>query len=496
MNRFFILIAILLLAATMSAQDMNPYANILHSSRCADGNLRVRWNDFTPSPLQTECLYSTGSGWQTVPAEDIGDLWFQALVPYEFGQNLRYRLHSEVSIEGETGVAMHPAYLSSDAFPPTFANLGLIGTDATGDSVMVYGTNLDFTGSWCAATENKIFSAVANVSGSFPTFNSLTSYNAYATTIANPSSVTDTLVYAMLYTFNVAGLINSGLYKMYIDDTGIPAYQRIGDIQSMVMGGRLYLACNIADLTADPEFGEWPNMYDALAIASLSMRLDVNLSTQDVNFGLGDYSTPALLIFKDNRYQVAQNSLPQYSDFEIGAFDPNTLSFNYNDADGDFPLTAEFEFPDGSLVPVVPMSFQFDQQVPFAGYLPYEPESGTLRLSDNGIDFVEYEYSASSAPDTPPLQSGLSCRMPNPFRSGMSDISISLSGLEKGSLTVSVYDIRGRKLGSIHSGSVSGATLELNWDGRINGRDLASGVYILQIRQSVQTLNRRFAVSR
>jgi hypothetical protein len=64
--------------------------------------------------------------------------------------------------------------------------MGWIATDATGFDDGVF-KKLDLTDTWFAATDNKFYSAMANVYGSFPTMNTYTSYNAYITTIVNTS---------------------------------------------------------------------------------------------------------------------------------------------------------------------------------------------------------------------------------------------------------------------------------------------------------------------
>ena len=200
MKNTFFLFAFLLLASLLAAQELNPYMNMMHSSRCADGNLKVRWDDITGNFLGTQCFYSTNGGnWQNAAVEQLEGLQLQALVPYNWGNVLRYRLRTELTYMNETLVYMQTPFLNADAFPPGYNAMGLIGTDATGDSITVYDDILDFTDSWCAATPNKLYSALANVAGSFPTMNSLTSYNVYATVIANPETVADTLAYAMLY---------------------------------------------------------------------------------------------------------------------------------------------------------------------------------------------------------------------------------------------------------------------------------------------------------
>lgn len=490
MKNTLLLCLCLIVTGALFAQA-DPFMNIDHSSRCADGNLRVRWDDLTGNAAGTECLYSTGGTWQNATSETMPSGRMQALVPYNYGQSLRYRMRSEMTYENETFVMMHAPYMAADTFPPSYNNMGSIGVDATGDSLMIYATTLDLTGTWFAATDTKIYSGMGNAAGSFPTFLSLTSYNVYGTTIANPETVVDTLFYAMIYTFNVAGIISPGLYKIMMGESGIPTFERLGNIQSQVAAGKLYMSCNIADLVNDPDFGPWPNMYNALAVASITMRLNVNLQTMEPDFGLGDYSTPAAIYFVDNHYQHSQNTLPVISNFQMSGNGPSEMSFEYSDADGDFPLSVYFETSTGSVFGLEPGSTDFSNSVTFTGTIPFLPESGTLFVSDNEIDFVEYEYGNVANPeDTQPVQT-LQCLMPNPFRGG----ELQLLGLDKSPLTINVFNLRGQNLGTIYNGATSSETLSLQWDGKVQGRKLAGGIYILQAKQDGKTLTHKFILS-
>lgn len=496
MKHISITLAFLLLIALLGAQELMPFGNLRHSSRCADGNLRLRWDDFSGGMVLPECYYrANGGAWQAAAAEPYADGVAQALVPYEFGQVLRYRLRLALEYMGESVAYMQPAFWDDDAFPPQAANMALIGTDATGDSVMVYATNLDLTDTFFAATDNKFYSALANVANSFPTMNSLTSYNFWATTIANPEALADSVVFALVYTFNIPGLISPGLYKLGMDSTGTPTFARVGNIQSQVSGGKLYLACNLADLTGDPDFGIWPNAFNALMVTSLSMKIDIDLQTMQPEFGFGDYSSVGMLEFTDYRYQVSQNTLPQYLNFELPQ-NPPVLSVDYLDADGDFPLIAEFqvEKPVVDTVQLTPNSQDYSQIVNYTTQFSYNPMIATLRFSDNGIDIVEYDYLIGDAPPPGASVPQLSCAMPNPLGPGSN--LITLSGLEKGPLEVGIFNLRGQKLAELYQGIAVQPELQLNFSGAVNGIRLGSGIYFLKLRHNGRVVLHRFVISK
>lgn len=412
--KYAIVISLLLLCAVLTAQEMMPFGDLRHSSVCTDGNLRLRWNDLSGGMYPQECWYNVNNGaWMQATVDNSAMTHAQALLPYQFGQTLRYRLRSEMSYMGESIAYMHPAYLGSDAFPPALNNMALIGTDAIGDSITVYAPMLDLTDSYIAATSTKFYSALANVSNSFPTLNSLTSYNIYLTTIMNVESASDSLAYAMVYSFNIPGVISSGLYRIGMDSEGTPSFARIGNIQSQVSGGKLYMACNIADLVNDPSFGPWPNQYNMLMFTSATIRVDLDLGTMQPSFGFGDNSSIGIIEFLDLHYNVPFNSLPQIAIMGNGT---QMVNVQYDDPDGDFPLIAEFETEFGQIIPLIPSGLDFSQSVIFSTMLPAGVEYGVIRFSDNESDIVQLIWTIVSNEDpinTPPA---IKITMPNPFR--------------------------------------------------------------------------------
>ena len=122
MNRLAALIALLLLASLLPAQLIDPFF-MRHSSRCADGNIRLRWEGLDA----IECYYSNaGADWQQATSEQISTGTQQALIPFQFGQQLKYRLRMQVEELGQSLTMMHAPRLDSDAFPPSLGQLGLI----------------------------------------------------------------------------------------------------------------------------------------------------------------------------------------------------------------------------------------------------------------------------------------------------------------------------------------------------------------------------------
>lgn len=87
--------------------------------------------------------------------------------------------------------------------------------------------------------------------------------------------------------------------------------------------------------------------------------------------------------------------------------------------------------------------------------------------------------SASDPASVPPLFE-LGGIRPNPFRD---ETKFSLQTAKAGQLEISVYNLRGQKARTIHSGMVAAGKTDYAWDGR-DDRDrlVSSGVYLLQAR--------------
>ena len=200
----------------------------------------------------------------------------------------------------------------------------------------------------------------------------------------------------------------------YDSFTQQPVFTRLGNVQSQVSGGALNLACNISDLTADPNFGALP---DAIMMLGLTLKVDIDLASLEPQIGLGDYSTPAFIIFQDNYYQVSQNTLPVCT---FNGYNPSTgiLLIDYWDADADFPLISEAILPDGTILQFLPTGLDYSFPVTYTLQLPViEVDSLIWRFSDNGFDIVQDVVHFVGNQDGYLIPSLLSCTMPNPVYS-------------------------------------------------------------------------------
>jgi hypothetical protein len=446
-----------------------------------------------------ECYYSAnGAAWASALLNETEFTQYETLLPYAYGQTLKYRFRTASSYEGEGYAFLNPAKLDSNTFPPALNQMALIGEDPVGDSVSVYNPSLDLTTSYFGCTDTKFFAAMGNSSGTFPTLVSLVSYNAYMVLLINPESVSDTTAYAMIYTFNIPGIISSGLYKVGMAGD-IPSFERIGNIQSQVSGSKLYLACNISDLIASPEFGAWPNTSHMLLSTAVTMNVSIPYGSTTPTFGFGDYATFGSLLFEFYSINAASNALPVISNVSVSNSPAGqTITFDYNDANQDFPLVSELYLNNGGIFQLTNTEFDFSDTVNFTAFIPALNgwSSGEIRISDNGMDYVNLTIYSTAIGVDASAPVALSCSLPNPVSPRGNAIPIRLSGMQKAPTQISVYNLKGQKIGNIFDFYASSSDQVLNWTGTVNGKTLSSGVYYLRVTQLNNSYNKRITVIR
>jgi hypothetical protein len=502
MARMTLCLILLFSLCLLMAQEITPWQYVRHSAVDNAGSVHVRFNGSPTILNEYELFNFSNSAWQESVLTNPEPLVYEALLPYSAGQNLQYRLRTSYDLAGQNVVALNPAYLDSDAFPPALASLAYIADDPVGDSVMVNYPNLDITGTWCGFSANKIYATMSNVTNTFPTSNSFTSYNMYFAGLANSATaITDSTFYGMLYTSTIPLVFSPGLYKFGLNfaDTTV-AFTRLGNIQSQVVGGKLMLACNISDLTADPSFGAWPPMFNALGFVAGTARIDIDLATMTPTFGLGDYSSLTQLIFEQYDYQVTQNSLPVISDVLL-SYNGNicALEFTYNDANQDFPLYAKVILNDGNqtAVDITPTVPDFTQPMTMTAILPLPTswETAEIRISDNNIDFVTYIISTEVEDETMP--SAFACNAyPNPFNPANANLNITLSGLKNTPVKAAVYNLKGQCVKRLSAVSDKNSAI-LSWDGKTDdNKTAANGVYFLQLEQGSQSVSKKIIIIR
>lgn len=499
MKKLLFVTFLLLSLGFVMAQDMSPWQALRHSAVDANGVMQFLFNTDPTETALYQMYHSINNGaWNQTNINSLEAGLMQTQIPYQYGQTLKYRMRAEMSYMDMNSVYLNPAFMDSDSFPPALGNMAFVSVDAIGDSIMISHPALDLTNTHFAWSNAKLYVSIDNVQGAYPTMNSLTSYNLYLCTLASPeSAMSDSVMYAMVYSFNIPGVISSGLYKIGVDAEMNPTFERLGNIQSQVVGGKLMMACNIADLTNDPGFGSWPPAYNSLLFTAITLRINLDLSTMTPEFLPGDYTDPAILEFVDRRFFATANSLPVLSGQNLTNLDIfKSVEVTYTDINGDFPLVAELELNTGSIYSMTNTAYNFSDGVTFSAMVPKSVDwaYGYLKFSDNGIDNVQVTvYNATNVEDPNGSPMALLCKMSNPFVKGS---TISLSGLQKSPVEIELYNVKGQKLGTLMNTYANSLDLQFEWNGRINGSSLAAGVYYLKIKQDQHSSSKKFVIYR
>ncbi len=476
----------------LAGQDVVPWQYVRHSAPDSSGHVHVRFNGITDIISPYQLLNWQNNSWAEVTPANPEPLVWEALLPAAAGQTLNYRLRADYEMMGQSITAVNPAYLGSDLFPPDANALALVNPDPAGDSINIYSPKLDLTGSWFGWSDNKLFAALTNAYGSFPLMNTLTSYNLYfAGLAASTTAVADSSVYAMIYTFNLPGIITPGLYKLGLNlaDTTV-TYQYLGPVQSIVSGGKLFLNCNISDLAADPGFGSWPPANNSLGFMAGSIGISIDQATLQPVFGIGDLTTIAQLVFEYYGYQVPQNTLPVISDWHVTETGlTKTLDFIYADADSDFPLHKKVVLDNSEEIDVFSLAEpDFTQPIPMYAELPFSGwNTGQIIVSDNLTDYVACDfYNVANQDETLPAPTALQA-YPNPFSPDRGSLKVELAG-DFGTVTSCfIYNTKGQMVRSLQA-QKSGQGDILSWDGLTDSsQPAAAGIYLLKVRQGQQS---------
>lgn len=500
MTRKALILIFLCSLCLLMAQEVTPWQYVRHSAVDNNNQVHVR---FTGSPTilnEYELFNWQNNAWTESPLTSAEALVYEALLPHTAGQAMNYRLRTSYELAGQTIVSLNPAFLSSNTFPPALASMAYIADDPVGDYVTANYPNLDITGTWFGYTDTKLFAAMSNNANAFSVMNSFTSYNMYFAGLANSATaLTDSTFYGMLYTFNIPGVFSPGLYKFGLNfaDTTI-AFTRLGDVQAQVVGGKLYLACNISDLTADPSFGTWPPMFNSLGFTTGTARIDIDLATTTPTFGIGDYSAFTQLIFENYSYQITQNSPPEISEVSLSNNgNLPILNFTYTDANQDYPLYAKVLLDNDGEAEITPVIPDYSQPVTMTAILPVSGwEVGIIRLSDNNIDFVTYSISSTAVEDETLSPVFMCNAYPNPFNPINGNLSVSVIGVKNSLVTGYVYNLKGQCIRHLNA-QPDNNNATLYWDGNNdNNQAAANGIYFMQLSQGNQSVNKKIIVIR
>ncbi len=372
---------------------------------------------------------------------------------------------------------------SLDLFPTPDNYMIEVCQEETGDNT---GSSfLDLTEFWASYSDDKFYFTLNNNDTEWPlyeTFSFLPPWYVYLVGLINPETV-DSIGYALVYADipSFAGFpgVQTGLYKGDITDS---SYTRIGDIQSQVYNGKLYMACNIDDLTSDPQFGPWPNSYGCLVLDAITATINV-----DPFITLND-STPPVLFYPTHEERViGTNTPPQLSDLTYSS-DNDSITFfiTYTDTDNNLPLVHNImiDLPDGGEFEMIPQDHSYETGSLFSLTLP---SSQITSHAQAYFDDGEYEvqsnilYITSVYDEIPGGNLSISA-FPNPF-SRSTTVKFNKTTELTGNTEITIYNIKGQLIKILTSfPNPSLGMVEVTWDGvDQSGNAVASGIYLCTI---------------
>lgn len=392
------------------------------------------------------------------------------------GGNHNLGFHSESPELGTT-----PMRWDGVADPP-LAYYSPLSTDAVGDNLFTSAW-LDITETKVCYTQDRLYFAIMNNHTSFPVSSGLT-YFAYMPVIVDPAALPedDPIVFGLMYTVNVPGIMSPGLYK--ITGTGFSDLSRIGDITSSVSGQTLVLSCALADLLADADFASWYNPASPLfTVSTTSSKITLTSGSlqADISPGAKVSITPIIASTANNFAPLLSEPLIAYEPGETATLNVSIL---YSDADGNFPHIASISIDGGEELPLSPEG-DFDGD--FFGGVRFS--SGTVYLNNtfshvrfrfsHGDAFVYYSYEPNAMDDETYIAQPAFSLAPNPAKE-----FVMLKNLQVKDEVFTVYDIRGRKVLSYTKAS---GKRELD----LNISDLPAGIYLLKSSLN-ENITRRF----
>lgn len=481
--RFWIsMVLFFVLSGSLFSQmpDLTFWYNIRNSSYTMDNQIHIRCETIDSPWGITEILFWQDEIWQSLAMEPYSGLTLEAIVP----ANPENALICRMRTGNDSLVALMPAYLENDTFPPDLNALSLISSDPSGDTLAAAPQALDLLGSGFAFSDSRFYIALQNNGNGFPTNSGgifPTEFYFYIAGIVNPENVLiDSVAYAFVYG-NVPLIINPGLYRISGTEISFESLQYIAGIETSVIGDMLIMSCQIGDLVDDELFGEWPSMSNSLGLDCVT-----GVYALPSNMYLVDYTMPALLFIDQYIIEPFINQLPVLSDISYQEGESSTsLEVEYFDFNGNFPLVAEVIVPDVGSFQLWPGSFDYSQPVLFSAVIPVAGwDQLILRFSDNGYEFNEEIVVNTSVDNENLAAAGLFSIFPNPCNP-LTNLSFQLQ--EDTWMELTLYNSRGQRVKTIRNDYQPVGSYSVILDLTAN----SSGQYFCQLKTGNTILSRK-----
>lgn len=472
------LLALLLLVSASSADGFQYWNNVRHSALLPDETVTIRTENPSGAGISNYLLYeASGVNEEAMTPIADGPSTVTATVPGPVSTTHYYGFRLLQSGE----IDFMPVRIP-DGSSPLPAELTRVATDAVGDELFGYG-HLDLVDCRTSFSGTRLYAALTNTGGGFPVNQGFTFFG-YLMGIVDPSDPDPAIVFALMYTFEQAGIIEPGLYK--ITGTGLGDLEKIGDvlIDEYPAENTLLLSCELTDLTSDPDFAGWYDPVDpTIGVAGFTQRITLTGGAQEA-----DRTPGGRCYLREFSIAAGVNSLPQLDDLDVEGEDELSYAVvDYTDPDGNCPVLSEIVFDGTNHYPMYPVTLDYSLLVEYRseeGIIPLVSGNWSVavaRFSDNISDVVEDTMIPVGVDESILGQDSASeVRIaPNPFTT---EALFYINPSIEGPITIAIFDVAGRKVaefGDIHPGRGSNA---VRWDGRDDsGRPLRAGSYFYRL---------------
>jgi len=488
MRRIF-LVLFALMAFSRAAGAYDYWNFIRYSALLPDSTVTVRMENPGGAGFEHYLLYRQGS----VAEEPMilvpdGPSTFECAVPGPYAESLFYGFRTIESGNHRIMPVKIPAGVS-----PLPHQLTRIQEDPAGDELFGY-TNLDILDCRICFSDDSLFATIKNAGGGFPLNSGLTFFS-YMLGITDPTEAAPDTVWGMIYTYEMAGIVSSGLFR--IEGTSASDLVKLGEIQvrKFPATGEIRISCLLSDLLADPLFmAHYDESDPAIGTAAFTQKISIMGGASEA-----DQSPGALCYLREFPVEQAVNQLP----ILLGAVFQGTGSgasaaIEYYDPDGNCPVLSEIVFDGTQSFALYPESLDYGSAVAYrsdSGIAPLAGgswDSAVFRFSDDQESVVEYEITSTA--DGISTNAVIVTVAPNPFNAST---SVTLSLPEETHVEASLYDASGARIARILDERLPAGTHDLHWNGKNDaGSHLGSGVYFLRVHAGRYTSTRKIVLQR
>ena len=330
-------------------RDITDLLNMATTAPISDGTMYLH-ADIPDSildagPVAATIFYGYGSNWGFSDAYFLDttgyENTFEASVPTPESGQFDIGVQATLTYEGTEATVSQGPYNSANSDPaPYYLS---VGDEPSGDQEG--GSNFDIVDVGISFTDEKVFVKLTNAGGGFPVGGFFGPWNIYSVGFLNPEDEDQTL-FGLAYCDGGFGLFYPGIWKFQAE-SDLPV--QIGDIDYSISGNNLYMSANWSDIFSDPDFGSWPNEFEILGMAGITIEASLTEQT------FADQTPPAIFNPSIQSFTIGENTPPSLSNhgFEItgdseGLFDV-AFYCSYLDEDNHFPLLSQLSV-DGEII--------------------------------------------------------------------------------------------------------------------------------------------------